>query len=59
MHSGRPWTLPDPWKPQNGFHRSLETRTRRGFPRASTAITLFLMTEETKNRNLVLEVSTR
>lgn len=59
MNSRRPWTLPDPWKPQNGFHRSLENRTTRGFPRASTAITLYLMKEDTKNRNLVLEVSTR
>lgn len=59
MHSRRPWTLPDPWKPHNGFHRSLENRTTRGFPRASTAITLYLMKEDTKNRNLVLEDSTR
>lgn len=59
MNSRRPWTLPDLWKPQSGFHRSLENRTTRGFPRASTAITLYFMKEDTKNRNLVLEVSTR
>lgn len=40
MNSRGPWTLPDPWKPQNGFHRSLENRTARGFPQASTAITV-------------------
>lgn len=59
MHSRRPWTLADPWKPQNGFHRSLENRTVRGFPRASTAITLFFMNDEMQNPNLVLEVRTR
>jgi hypothetical protein len=59
MNSRRPWTLPDPWKPNNGFHRSLENHTTRGFPRASTAIALFLMNEEKTNRNLILEVSTR
>ena len=59
MSSGRPWTLPDLWKPQNGFHKSLENRTLRGFPRASTAITLCVTNEEQKNRNLLLEVSTR
>lgn len=59
MNSRGPWTLPDPWKPQNGFHRSLENRIERGFPRASTAIALFLLNEEKTNRNLVLEVRTR
>jgi len=59
MNSSRPWTLPDPWKPQNGFHRSLENRAARGFPQASTAISLSVMNEEQKNTNLVLEVSTR
>lgn len=58
MTSGRPWTLADLWKPQNGFHRSLENRTGRGFPRASTALTLFVMKED-KNQNLVVEDRTR
>jgi hypothetical protein len=59
MNSGRPWTLPDLFKPQSGFHRSLENRTERGFPQASTAVTLFVMNQDIKNRNLVLEVGTR
>lgn len=59
MSSGGPWTLPDLWKPQNGFHRSLENRTERGFPRASTAITLCVMNQDMTHRNLVLEVGTR